>query len=260
MMIELLVALCVVAALVVGCATPALAQRREMQQMAADIRILQEQTQLLQNALVALDRGAQGRQRPHRRADRREPQGGRRRQAAGRCDGRRHPRRARARRRHQRADHLAVAGGRGPAPGDSADGYDDRCADRSGRRRRRARRSGRGRPRRTATGNAWWPPPAAPPASADADASRRSPRDRRCACTTRPGPTTPPATTTSPSRGSTPTCGRSRAASRPTTRSTTSGELLPARPAGRGGRGVQPRHLHLSEERCRGPGATTSVA
>ena len=46
--------LCVVAALVVGCATPALAQRREMQQMAADIRILQEQTQLLQNALVAL--------------------------------------------------------------------------------------------------------------------------------------------------------------------------------------------------------------
>lgn len=44
----------VVAGLVVGGATPALAQRREMQQMAADIRILQEQTQLLQNALVGL--------------------------------------------------------------------------------------------------------------------------------------------------------------------------------------------------------------
>ena len=44
----------VVAGLVVGGATPAFAQRREMQQMAADIRILQEQTQLLQNALVGL--------------------------------------------------------------------------------------------------------------------------------------------------------------------------------------------------------------
>jgi len=44
----------VVAGLVVGGATPAFAQRREMQQMAADIRILQEQTQLLQNALAGL--------------------------------------------------------------------------------------------------------------------------------------------------------------------------------------------------------------
>ncbi|MEP7116747.1 MAG: tetratricopeptide repeat protein [Acidobacteriota bacterium] len=44
----------VVVGLIVGGATPALAQRREMQQMAADIRILQEQTQLLQNALVTL--------------------------------------------------------------------------------------------------------------------------------------------------------------------------------------------------------------
>jgi len=44
----------VVTGLVVGGATPALAQRREMQQVAADIRILQEQTQLLQNALVGL--------------------------------------------------------------------------------------------------------------------------------------------------------------------------------------------------------------
>ena len=44
----------VVAGLVVGGATPAFAQRREMQQMAADIRILQEQTQLLHNALVGL--------------------------------------------------------------------------------------------------------------------------------------------------------------------------------------------------------------
>ncbi len=44
----------VVAGLVVGGATPAMAQRREMQQMAADIRILQEQTQLLQNALLGL--------------------------------------------------------------------------------------------------------------------------------------------------------------------------------------------------------------
>ena len=39
----------------VACAvSPALAQRRELQQMAADIRILQEQTQLLQNALAGL--------------------------------------------------------------------------------------------------------------------------------------------------------------------------------------------------------------
>ncbi|MCC6988785.1 MAG: tetratricopeptide repeat protein [Acidobacteria bacterium] len=39
----------------VACAvSPASAQRRELQQMAADIRILQEQTQLLQNALVGL--------------------------------------------------------------------------------------------------------------------------------------------------------------------------------------------------------------
>ncbi len=44
----------VVAGLVVGGAVPAFAQRREMQQMAADIRILQEQTQLLQNALIGL--------------------------------------------------------------------------------------------------------------------------------------------------------------------------------------------------------------
>ncbi len=44
----------VVAGLVVGGTVPAFAQRREMQQMAADIRILQEQTQLLQNALVGL--------------------------------------------------------------------------------------------------------------------------------------------------------------------------------------------------------------
>lgn len=35
-------------------ASPATAQRRELQQVAADIRILQEQTQLLQNALAAL--------------------------------------------------------------------------------------------------------------------------------------------------------------------------------------------------------------
>jgi tol-pal system protein YbgF len=35
-------------------ASPASAQRRELQQVAADIRILQEQTQLLQNALAAL--------------------------------------------------------------------------------------------------------------------------------------------------------------------------------------------------------------
>lgn len=34
--------------------SPALAQRRELQQMAADVRILQEQTQLLQNALAGL--------------------------------------------------------------------------------------------------------------------------------------------------------------------------------------------------------------
>ncbi|MBL8135228.1 MAG: tetratricopeptide repeat protein [Acidobacteria bacterium] len=39
----------------VACAvSPASAQRRELQQMAADIRILQEQTQLLQNALLGL--------------------------------------------------------------------------------------------------------------------------------------------------------------------------------------------------------------
>jgi tol-pal system protein YbgF len=35
-------------------ANPAFAQRRELQQMAADLRILQEQTQLLQNALAGL--------------------------------------------------------------------------------------------------------------------------------------------------------------------------------------------------------------
>jgi tol-pal system protein YbgF len=35
-------------------ASPALAQRRELQQLAADVRILQEQTQLLQNALAGL--------------------------------------------------------------------------------------------------------------------------------------------------------------------------------------------------------------
>lgn len=39
---------------VVLTASPAAAQRRELQQMAADIRILQEQTQLLQNALAGL--------------------------------------------------------------------------------------------------------------------------------------------------------------------------------------------------------------
>lgn len=43
-----------VAGLLAFPAAPALAQRRELQQMAADIRILQEQTQLLQNALAAV--------------------------------------------------------------------------------------------------------------------------------------------------------------------------------------------------------------
>lgn len=54
MMTGTVLRIAVVAGLVVGGATPALAQRREMQQMAADIRILQEQTQLLQNALASL--------------------------------------------------------------------------------------------------------------------------------------------------------------------------------------------------------------
>ncbi len=54
MMIGSVLRIAVVAGLVVGGAVPAFAQRREMQQMAADIRILQEQTQLLQNALVGL--------------------------------------------------------------------------------------------------------------------------------------------------------------------------------------------------------------
>ena len=52
-------------------AAPAHAQRRELQQLAADLRILQEQTQLLQNQLIDPDRGAEGGQRPHRRAGRR---------------------------------------------------------------------------------------------------------------------------------------------------------------------------------------------
>ncbi len=43
-----------VAGFVACSVSPALAQRRELQQMAADIRILQEQTQLLQNALAGL--------------------------------------------------------------------------------------------------------------------------------------------------------------------------------------------------------------
>lgn len=43
-----------VAGFVACSVSPALAQRRELQQMAADIRILQEQTQLLQNALTGL--------------------------------------------------------------------------------------------------------------------------------------------------------------------------------------------------------------
>jgi tol-pal system protein YbgF len=43
-----------VASLLAFPAAPALAQRRELQQMAADVRILQEQTQLLQNALATL--------------------------------------------------------------------------------------------------------------------------------------------------------------------------------------------------------------
>ncbi len=43
-----------VAGFVATSVSPALAQRRELQQMAADIRILQEQTQLLQNALAGV--------------------------------------------------------------------------------------------------------------------------------------------------------------------------------------------------------------
>ena len=46
--------LALVAGLLALPAAPALGQRRELQQMAADIRILQEQTQLLQNALTSL--------------------------------------------------------------------------------------------------------------------------------------------------------------------------------------------------------------
>lgn len=46
--------LVLVAGLVASSAVPASAQRRELQQMAADLRILQEQTQLLQNALAGV--------------------------------------------------------------------------------------------------------------------------------------------------------------------------------------------------------------
>jgi hypothetical protein len=55
------------AAVLLG-AAPAEAQRRELQQMAADLRILQEQTQLLQNAVTT-----------------RDPQRLRRSEAPGRC-------------------------------------------------------------------------------------------------------------------------------------------------------------------------------
>lgn len=48
-----------VAGLVAFSASPALAQRRELQQMAADIRILQEQTQLLHNAVSTLTEALQ---------------------------------------------------------------------------------------------------------------------------------------------------------------------------------------------------------
>lgn len=49
-----IVSMAFVAGLLGLAASPAEAQRRELQQMAADLRILQEQTQLLQNALAGL--------------------------------------------------------------------------------------------------------------------------------------------------------------------------------------------------------------
>lgn len=47
-------------ALLLAMAGPAAAQKRELQQMAADVRMLQEQVQLLQNALGALDEALRG--------------------------------------------------------------------------------------------------------------------------------------------------------------------------------------------------------
>ena len=54
------------------------------QQMMADIRMLQEQSQQLQNLIGALDRGAEGGQHAARRAGRRQPQGVRRSEAGDR--------------------------------------------------------------------------------------------------------------------------------------------------------------------------------
>ncbi len=189
MMIGTALRLAVVTSLVVGAATPAFAQRREMQQMAADIRILQEQTQLLQNALMGLTDALKA---VNARID--EQTGLTRKgfadpEAAVRRDRQRPARRPRAGRRHQRAHQVAVAGGRGAAAGHSADGRDAAPAPSDP-----AAAGATGAPVDPSTGT----PPSCRAVPRPADHGRC----RRSGCTIRPGPTTPPATTTWRSRAS----------------------------------------------------------
>ena len=181
-----------------------------------DLRILQEQTQRLQNAAGHADRGAQGGQRPDRRADR-----PRARASPTRSVHRRH-----------RAAICAWCARRSTRPtcgSPRCRRKSRRCARRSRRCRCRPRRptrpppapTGRRRIRRRPPEPAPARRPAPPSAVIDAGPGTDG-RVRPAVSTTRRRPTTPPAATIWRSRASPATCDRSRRASWPTTRSTTS--------------------------------------
>ena len=205
-------------------------------------------------------RGAQGGQRPHRRAGRRRTA---RRfadsEAPGRRDGQRHPRRPRAGRRHQRADHVAVAGSRGAARGRLGDAGHDGADRPTGRRP--ARPAIRRIRRCDAAGGTTPAPGRRPPLRPPRTPPAARPPVRRPASTTWPGPTTPPAATTWRSRASPATCARSRKSESADNAQFYIGESYYQR--GRWPEAVDAFDRVISNyptQRRRRPGATTSAA
>ncbi len=239
-----------VLAAVLLAAEPAQAQRRELQQLAADLRILQEQTQLLQNAVVTLTEAVRA---VNTRID--EQAGGARKGFADAkvqadATGQRSPRGPRTRRRHQRADHVAVAGSRGAPRGDLGDAGDEAPTDPA------------------AAGLAGHAVESGDPAPEPATTARRAPAAPPSSSTPAPAPM---AGFAEPSLR--------HGVGRLHRRQLRSGdrglhqlraivpeervrrqravlhrrELPPARPAGRSGRGVRPGDLHLPGQRRRRP-------
>ena len=154
----------------------AAAANREHQQIVADIRMLQEQTQQLQVSLGAVDRRAEDDRHPARRAGQRHAQGLRGSETDHRRPDRRDPHRPREARRYERAPLVAVAGSRIAALVAGSQGPRSCRRTRDAARwlraagwqhvarRRRERAGSTGGHGERARGDCSAPPPAAPPA------------------------------------------------------------------------------------------------